>query len=74
MPPVLVSICMAEQVASFSMYTGLLTIEGNTTFLFTKKKIVEVGAIKASLEFLRCQQCEEVASWLLEALFNNNKV
>jgi hypothetical protein len=25
-PRVLVSICMAEQVASFSMYTGLLTI------------------------------------------------
>jgi hypothetical protein len=25
-PLVLVSICMAEQVASFSMYTGLLTI------------------------------------------------
>jgi hypothetical protein len=44
------------------------------TFLFTKKKIVEVGAIKATLEFLRCQQCEEVAYWLLEALFNNNKV
>jgi hypothetical protein len=26
LPRVLVSICMAEQVASFSMYTGLLTI------------------------------------------------
>jgi len=26
LPLVLVSICMAEQVASFSMYTGLLTI------------------------------------------------
>jgi len=44
------------------------------TFSFTKKKIVEVGAIKASLEFFRCQQCEELAYWLLEDLFNNKKV
>lgn len=36
--------------------------------------MAEAGAVKALLELLRCHQCEEVASRLLEALFNNSKV
>ncbi|GLJ09423.1 hypothetical protein SUGI_0109450 [Cryptomeria japonica] len=36
--------------------------------------MAEAGIVKSLLGLLRCHQCEEVASGLLEALFNNSKV
>ncbi|KAH9307091.1 hypothetical protein KI387_011495 [Taxus chinensis] len=36
--------------------------------------MAEAGIVKSLLELLKCHQCEEVASRLLEALFNNSRV
>jgi hypothetical protein len=63
--------CLVEEEIPIYWFAGDLR---KYNFFIYKKKYSRDWGYKSIVEFLRCQQCEEVASWLLEALFNNKKV